>query len=63
MEYRFACPGCDATRKTVIPKHRAPYHWRCKECDWSMTIQSDEYGISIGWNKPLPKKPKLELVK
>jgi transposase-like protein len=64
MKYKFVCPGCESRHVTEVPKHDAPYRWSCNDeaCGWSMTIQTDPHGISIGWNKPL-QKPHLSLVK
>lgn len=60
--YKYQCPGCDAKHVTTVPKHNAPYHWVCA-CGWRMVVQTDHYGLAVGWTKPLRRKPDLRLVK
>lgn len=65
VEFRYVCPGCNARHMTTVPRHKAPFLWRCQVegCGWTLTIQSDEAGLSVGYTAPLPQTPKLELVK
>jgi len=63
--FRFTCQGCGNQHKTDVPKHDAPFMWRCPEegCGWSVQIQTDVSGVSVGYQAPLPQKPRLELVR
>ncbi len=62
-EFKFVCPGCDSSHKTNVPRHNVPFMWGCTKdnCGWTMQIQSDEKGFSVGWNKPVIG-PDLRLV-
>lgn len=65
VEFFFVCPGCKGRHKTTIPKHGAPFLWRCTSegCRWTLTVQTDEAGLSVGYTAPIPKGPDLRLVK
>jgi hypothetical protein len=67
VPFKFVCPGCGRGRSTTVPRHYAPYVWRCTSlgCGWSMQIQSDPTGLAIGFTAPMPEKttPGLVLVK
>jgi len=64
VEFKFVCVGCGSRHSTTIPRHGAPFIWRCKapECGWVVTLQSDPAGVSVGHTAPIPKKPDLRLV-
>ena len=64
VDFRFVCVGCGSQHRTTVPRHGAPFLWRCKteSCGWVVTIQTDPAGVSVGHQAPLPKKTDLRLV-
>jgi len=65
FEVRYVCQGCGSRHRTSVPRHSAPFIWRCKVegCGWSLTVQTDAAGVSVGHTAPLPKKAELYIVR
>lgn len=64
IEFRFVCPGCNSQHRTTVPRHDAPFLWRCKAkgCGWTLSIQTDVGGLSVGFTAPHRQKPELTLI-
>jgi hypothetical protein len=65
IEFKFVCVGCGSRHVTTVPRHSAPFLWRCQTegCGWTLTVQTDPAGVSAGFTAPIKKKFELHLVR